>query len=481
MNQKNTKGRYEAVMIHDGQAWHLLSGGDLREASVPVASPANKLPQALVDMAVQTKCRSVRFLISGDVHRMEGAIPGGMALDKANAVIRASIAEATGVEADGLLVAGLSMAWGGVRKPFTLAGKFDGDMVEDFHATLAEAGIGCAGFASLEQAVLAVWKDALDGRGALPRDRGGRAEARPSRNSSLVIVGTGQSFIVPAPRGTNPGPQTVPCGLRHFAADSANWLARFQRAAATIAKDSPLRIVELGGAHSRATESITATLREAGYANVIAESNDEWLRFAARAALLAKANRTRDVSVPVANPYEPRKKFSHGWLVAVALVILALPAAFRWVCERQTEQECRRLTAAVAPFRPLEEKIKKAKKTLAVAEAEYAGEQASQRARIAARRPLVAFIDVAYYFCKHSGASLTLDAVEQNGDRIEVRGTFSDPEDGVRLNKGILEYARQKNIEVVKNESVNEADGDAAFANRFTIALDCARVGEEAK
>ena len=171
MSSKRHKGRYDAVAIYDGQAWRLFSGGDVRERISPIPSPANKLPQTLVDQAAAAKSRSIRFLVSGDVHRMDGAIPPAMSLDKANEVIRASVAEATGVETDGLLVAGLSMSWGGVRKPFTLACKFDGDMVEDFHATLAEAGIGCAGFASLEMAMLAVWKDWLDGRVSVLGDR----------------------------------------------------------------------------------------------------------------------------------------------------------------------------------------------------------------------------------------------------------------------------------------------------------------------
>lgn len=453
MSTKTTKGRADAVAVHDGQAWRLFWGRDLCEASAPTPAPVNRLPQSFVDVLVQAECRRVRFLVSGDVHRMEGAIPSGMSLDKANAVIRSSMAETTGVETDGLVVAGRSMSWGGVRKPFTLACGFDGDWVADVHATLSEAGLVCGGFASLELAMLATWK--------------------PARDASLVVVDMGTSFVVPAPRGANPGPQTIPCGLRHFQSDAANGLARFQRAAATIGKDAPLHLVVLGGA------DLAATFAAAGYVHVIAENGDGWLRAAVRAVLLAKPNRTQGVSIPVANPYEPRKRFSQGWIVAASLAILALPAAFRLASAWQTERNCRQLAAAAAPFRPLEKRIEQAKKALSSAEAEFAREQTAQRSRIAARRPLVAFVDVAYYFCKHAGSSLTLDAIEQNGNRIDVRGTFSDPEDGVALNRGLLDYARRKNMEVVKNEFVNESAGDAAFVNRFVISLDCARVGEE--
>ncbi len=476
MNKKN-RGKCRGVAIHDGRAWRLLSGDDMKERIVPIPGPADKLPQILVDQAVSASCRSVRFLVSGDVHRMEGAIPDGMSLDGANDVIRASIGEATGMEADGLLVAGLSMTWGGVRKPFTLAGKFDGDMVEDFHAALAEAGVGCDGFASLEQAMLAVWKDSLDGKLAPFRDREGRNMPRPPRNASLVIVGAGQSFLVPGPRGANSGPQTVACGLRHFSADPSNWLARFQRAMGGMDREAPIRVVAM----SELRDGIVSTLVAAGYRNATAENADDWMSAAARTAMIARPNRTHGVSVPVVNPYEPHKKFSHGWLVAVALAILALPAAFRWASARLADAKCRRIATASARYRPVEDKIKKAKKALVAAEREQSEELASQRERIASRRPLVSFIDVAYYFCKHSGESLMLDSIVQRGDRIEVHGAFSDPEDGVRLNKGILEYARRKGIEVVKNESANEADGDSSFVSSFAITLDCANVGREAR
>ena len=457
MKEKKHKGRYDAAAIHDGQSWHLLAGADLREIAAPVAGPANRLPQTLVDLAVGAQSRSVRFLIAGEVHRMEGAIPKGMSLERANGVIRASIAEATGVETESLLVAGATPAWAGTRKPFSLAGRFDGDMAEDFNATLAEAGLACAGFASLELAMMAAW--------------------RPSRDHSLVIVGTGHSFLVPAARGANAGPQTVACGLRHFAMDAANGLARLQRAIAGVGKENPLHVVVPSLPHSE----IAAALRGAGYANVVEESRDEWLASAARTALLAKPNRTHGVAVPVANPWEPRRKFSNGWLLLAAAAVFALPALFRWGCEVQSRRACAALAAEAAAFRPLEEKIKKARNALSAAQAEKAAEEAAQKARMEMRRPLVSFIDVAYFFCKHAGRSLTLEAIEQSGERIEVRGAFSDPEDGVRLNEALLAYAKERCIGIVKNEAAHDESGDAAFVNRFTLVLDCSKTGEVAK
>ncbi len=482
MSEKKHKGRWDAVAIHDGQEWLLLAGANLRENMVPTTGGMGKLPQTLVDQAVASQSRSVRFLVSGDVHRIEGAIPSGASLTKANAEMRTAIAEVTGVEDDDALVAGYTLIWPGVRKPFTLATKFDADAAEDFHATLAEVGMRCAGFVSLELALLAVWRDWVNGREAVLGDRSERAEARPSRDASLLIVGHGHGFLVPTQRGANPGPLTVPCGIRHYAMDPANWLARFQRAAATVAKEAPLHVITLSEHGSNIkSSSISTTLREAGYTNIIEENSDEWLRESARVALVSRPNRLKGVAVPVANPWELKRRFSNFWLVLVAAAILALPYLFRVFCEMQTKGECATLMARQAKYRPLEEKIKNAQKSLAAAKAQLAGEDAEQKALVGMRRPLVSFIDVAYFFCKWSGESLVLEAIEQNGMQIEVRGTYSDPEDGVRLNDGMIEYTKEKNMEIVKNESAHDDGGESDFVNRFKVVVDCSKVGEARK
>ena len=70
--KNKSRGRYDGVAIHDGQAWRLLTGYDMKERIAPIPGPADKLPQTLVDQAVSAGCRSVKFLFSGEVHRMEG-------------------------------------------------------------------------------------------------------------------------------------------------------------------------------------------------------------------------------------------------------------------------------------------------------------------------------------------------------------------------------------------------------------------------
>ncbi len=474
MSNINSKGRYDAVAVHDGQSWRLVVLNGTKVQSF--ASPANRLPQEFVDAAVVSKVRRILFLVSGEVHVIDGAIPNSASMAKVVEQLRIAIAEATGVDADDALVAGMTTSWPGVRRPFTAASRFDAGLAEDFRATLSDAGIACAGCASLELAFLAVWRKKVSGR------------------QSFVSLSSSHAFVVPAPRGTNPGPQTVACGLRHFAMDNANWLTRFQRSAAAVEKGNPLHLLVLdaqerassgqdprgGGSRSCATE-VSTSLKNAGYENIVEESPDSWLLDAAREAYAAKPNRCRNVSLPVVNPWEPHKKFSTFWLVAAAVVVLSLPLGYRTLCERLSSSRCSEIGREAAKLKPAADKARAAQRELAKAKADLSSEKAAGVARIDMRRPLVAFVDVAYFFCKYSGDSTVLTSIRQDGDRISANGFFTDPEDGVRLGKRIVKYAKDRHIQILENSVDRESAGAGASANYFTLVFDCSKVGKEMK
>jgi len=459
MKERHYKGRYDAAAIHDGQSWRLvLLGGT---SALTFASPADRLPQDLVDAACAARVRRLLFLISAGVHVIDGSIPKSAGMARVTEQLRLAISESTGVDSDDAIVSGMTTSWPGTRKPFTVASRFDGAAAADFQSTLAEAGIGCAGFASLELALLASWRKKVVGRQA------------------FVELSSGHAFIVPPPRGSNPGPQTVACGLRHFAMDAGNWLTRFQRSSATVEKDNPLHLLVLDAQERFCADGISAALADAGYANVVMEPCDAWLEDAVRAAYASKPNRCRGVSVPVANPWEPHKRFSAIWLVAAAALIMALPTGYKTLCERQSRERCGAVAREVAALRPKADKVRTAQRALAQARADAANAKAAGRARVDMRRPLVAFIDIAHLFCKNAGNSIVLDSIRQDGEKISVAGSFSDPEDGFRLGKVVDSYVKGTKFTVMKNEVNPDKDGDGSAVNGFTLEFDCSNVGRE--
>ena len=462
---RKAKGRYDAAMVHDGSAWRLfVRRGESVEETARAASPSDRIPEVLMEKATEARVRSVRFLISGELYTADGLVLDGLSLSKAEAAMASAVSETAGVESDGMLFIGCSCIWPGVRKPFSLIARFDADAIETLKATLDGYGMACAGFGSLETAIFAVWRGRVSGKAA------------------LAAVGFGHTLVVPAPRGANTGPQTVQCGMRHFAMDEQNWLARFQRGAASIAKAGELRIVALPAraedVQSTYGAAVCDTLRDSGYGNVVEENADEWIRTAAREALSARANRIKGVALPISNPYEPRKRFSNGWIVIAALAVLAVPAAFRIACDAATEAELMRIGRESAKYAPLESRVTKARASLESAKREYERETTSMAARIAERRPLVAFVEVAHFLCRSVGPTVMLESVEEKGLKIEVRGTFTDPEDGVELGKGLMEFSKAKGIEIVESVSKKDEGVDTGSLYRFSYALDCTMVGE---
>lgn len=456
------KRKYDAVAIHDGTAWRfiVIGGKSASDVDEVFAAPANRLPQELVDKAARADVRRVCFALAGDMHRIEGAIPKHASIAKAREQMRLAIAETTGVDADDeSVVFGMTYRWPGVRKPFTLAGLVSADAAADFHAALSEAGILCGGFASLEMALLAVAQKRLAGRDA------------------FASVTAANALVVPAPRGANNGPQTAACGLRHFATDADNWLTRFSRIAAATSKHDPLHLLVLGANGG----DVAGKLAEAGYEQVVEEKPDEWLADVAKTVAGVRANRLFNVETPVANPWEPRRKFSNAWIVAAALAILLLPAAYRFFCVHRSHRICGAIAAETSRYKKDADKASAAQKALAKAKTDLAGELAEEKALVGMRRPLVSFIDVAYLFCKHASGSTMLKSIVQREDKITVEGTFADPEDGVRLNKAVLAYAKEKNIEIVEN-AAEPGDGDGEIPlNRFRLVFDCTSVGRETK
>jgi len=455
--KQNINGTRRAVMVHDGTKWRLYVPQDASHNSQvhelsACEGPAAKLPQALLERAVEAGVRSVRFLVAGELARLDGLVVDGLPFARAVEAMKSGIAEATGAEAEGILPVGRSYSWQGVRKPFSLVAKFEVDAVEDFKAALDGFGLGCDGFGSLEIALLAVWQSRSDARAA------------------FAAVGAASALLVPAARGANPGPQTAPCGERHFAIDAGNWTSRLRRLVAPTSGAFHLL------ADAGCLGAMTEALREAGYTEIVGEDLEAWLCNAAALALRGRANKVKSVALPIVNPYEPRKRFSNGWIVAASLFVLALPAAYLGSCSLVASSCHSRSVAECARYLPLEERVKKARKSLDSAQREYASVSAASNGRIKSRRPLRAFIDISYFFCKYSGRTVVLESIVQKGDKIAVEGLYVDPEDGVALNNSLIEYAKSRGIEIVENNSRRDGSGESDFLYRFKYAFDCSKV-----
>lgn len=452
--KKKEKRRIDVLAVHDGLAWRLCTpAGEIGS----VESTHERLPPELLSQMRSAGCRSVRFIVSGEVYVTEGAIPKGMGFTKACETIKSSIAEVSGAESEGLIVAGVSIPWPG-RRSNTYSGAFDGVSAGHFASLLEDERIVCMGFASLELALFAAWRE------------------RGLKDCAFAVVGEGNSFIIPPRRGVRTMPHSIPCGSRHCAADPETWVARLRRSFPESA-DCPFHVFVLCAESSPA---IRTAMQNGGIREVVDESAGDLLHRALELARKAKANRVKPSCVPVANPYEPRRLFSCGWLIAAALGILMLPVACRVICERTADLEMSAISAESVRCLPLESRVLKARKYLEASRLALERENEMIDSRIAARRPLKAFIDVAYFFCRYVGRTTVLDSIRQNGESVEVSGFFSDPEDGVSMNERLLQYCKEKNIGIVKFESLRDSESENSFLYCFSVTFDCSQCGKEA-
>ena len=441
---KPKRSSLPAILIHDGARWRL-------PGQAPVAAAPDAPPRAWLDALAKTHA-AVRFLLDGEIRRLDVALPPRTRWAEAQALVAQEVADQTGIDPAALIPA--VGACGEGREAAVLAGVFDRGRLDALRGAAAAAGLRFAGAASLGLALAAVW-----------RARGGKAR------ETLVVVGVGQTLVAP-PAPSVPFP--VSAGLRHAALGAEAWLGRFAQGTRALGADAALRVVVLGEARA----DLAVTLREAGgFADAQALEAEALLAEAAALAAAARPNRL-GVAVPVANPWEPRKRFSHAWIVAPCLLILALPYFYTW-CEglglRAAE---RRYQAEAAQFLPLERATEAAQRRKDAAQRAYDAERATQQALAARRLPLAAFVQAAYFFCKHAGPTVVLDGLTERGGVVTATGTYVDDEEGLRLREALAAFAEAEGLRLADTKDEAGVDAEGLPLTRFTYTIDCTRMGD---
>ncbi len=443
--RKTKPSKTPAVLIHDGARW-LLPG----EPGRAVAAPPDAPPPAL--LAAVSGHASLRFLLAGEVRRVDAALPPGARWAEAQALVAQEAADQTGADPATLLCAG--QAYGEGRAAALLAGVFPMGRAEALRAAAEGAGLRFGGVASLELACLAAWR------------------GRPAAGGAAVaLVGQGGTLVAAPPPAA---PVPVAGGLRHAAADPAVWLARFTQGARFLDAAAPLRLVVF----AEADPGLAGALRaQGGFADVAEAPCDALFAEAARLAAEARPNRLGG-ALPVANPWEPRKRFSHGWIVAPCAALLALPFLYGGAQDWLMAREEARYRAAAEAFLPLERAVKAAEAREGAARRALEGERAEQTALAARRRPLAAFVQTAYFFCRHAGPSVRLEALAERDGLVTARGVYADPEDGVRLNADLAAFAGREGLRVARTVVSEGKDAEGLPLSRFEIAVDGSRLGE---
>ncbi len=440
---KPKRSKIPAILIHDGAQWRL-------PGQSPVAAPPDAPPAAWLNDLAKTHT-AVRFLLACDLRRQDVALPPRTKWAEAQNLMAQELADQTGGDPTAWVIAGCSYGEG--RGAALLAGVFEAGRLAALRDAAAEAGLRFAGAAALSLAVAAVWR------------------AQPAAKQTLVVVGQGEALVVPpAPAA----PQPVPAGLRHAAVAPEAWLERFTHGMRGLGADTPLRLLALGGE----AEPLAAVLREqGGFADALPLAVDQTLKAAAALAAAAKVNSLR-TDLPVANPWVPRKRFSNAWIVLPCIVLLALPYLYTWHEGRLLKAETARYQAEAAQYLPLEKATDAAQKRKAAAQRAYDSERSTQQALATRRLPLAAFVQVAYFFCRHAGPTVVLDSITERNGVVSVSGTYVDDEEGLRLREALTVFAEAEDLRLANAKDEAGKDAEGLPVTHFSYTIDCTRMGD---
>lgn len=440
---KPKRSKLPAILIHDGAQWHL-------PGQKPVSAPLDAPPAEWLKDLAKTHA-AVRFLLVGDIRRQDVALPPRAKWAEAQTLVAQELADQTGGDSTAWVIAGRSYGEG--RGAAVIAGVFETGRLAALRDAAAEAGLRFAGVAALSLAVAAAWR------------------AQPAAKQMLVIVGSGEALVVPpAPAA----PQSVPAGLRHAAVSPEAWLERFSHGTRGVGADTPLRLLALGG---DAEPLVKALHEQGGFADVQALAADPTLKTAITLAASVKANSLR-ADLPVANPWVPRKRFSNAWIVLPCIVLLALPYLYTWHEERSLETATARYQTEAAQYLPLEQSTDAAQKRKAAAQRAYDNERATQQTLAARRRPLAAFVQVAYFFCRNAEPSLVLDTLTEQGGIVTATGTYVDDDEGLRLRAALTVFAEAEGLRLANTKDEAGKDAEGLPIKHFSYTIDCTRMGD---
>lgn len=429
-----------AVLAFDGREWSAFS---FRDEVTGHREPgdANAIPAGVLGFLLENGIRSVRILLEGEVRRLETAPPPGLSFDESSALLANEVAEQSGTEGGNLICAGGGGDLVGALEPCMLCGAFERKRIDGLRLQLAGAGLQFDGVGSLELACAAHWN------------------AHRSRdNSSLVLMGRDHRFVLPARcLPDQPGPMSLAGGVRQVERDPEAWLTRFARSNRYLLGGASLSVCALGGE----IDQVAALLAEIkGLPEPDYPDPGTLLAGAARQAAQGRANRS-DAPVPLRNPFVPRKRFSHAFIAIPCVFVLAVSFLVPWCLSRLVLYTVRSdYEGLVEAYGPLEKRIEKAHQEKQQVQARYDAAVGLQQKLADRRKPLYGFIHLAYFFSKHAGNSVRLESIAEKGGLIEVRGIYTDPEDGLDLNAELNDFAADKDLHIRRNR-VAERPGEA--------------------
>ncbi len=420
------------------------------------AGSSSEIPEEILGFLRDSEVQRVRILLSGEVHRLETSMPSKLTFDEVNTLLANEIAELSATDHSGLLCAGTGGEAFGVCGRCMFTGCFERTQVDRFFRQITSGGFVFDGIGLLELACLARWNTISD----LERE-------------TLVLFGEESSFVFPARNiPGNPGPMSVSGGIRHALRDFETWALRFQRSCRFLEKAGFVSALLLGGSPDKMRSLLQGA---AGLPELTFPDAAALLENVARMAAGVRVN-SRKASVPMVNPHVPRKRFHHAYIAAPCLLILLAPLVCSLATDTRFKHQMKSIQKKTAHYLPLEKEIKAATRKKKRTQKKVETLTASQRFLADRRKPLFAFIHMAYFFSKYAGDTVRIESIADTGGEIQVKGIYIDPEDGQHLNKELEAFVEEQGFRVIHNKMSEQENGEGFVVLCLDLRVDYTRL-----
>lgn len=451
-NQRKITNKRMAVLAYDGRDWFAFSFHRQDTNRFKEVGSATSIPAGVLNFLREQRAKVVRLLLEGEVHRLETTLPAKLSFAEASSMMAHEVAELSGTDGMGLVCAVGSGSVVGSLDPCTLCGAFDRQQVDGLRLQLTQAGFQFDGVGSLEMACAAHWNAHHD------RDK-----------ESLILFRWDHGFVLPARSlPDQPGPISLSGGLRQVERDPETWQTRFLRGNRYLAKAQSIAVFVLG---AEAEEVATALEGIEELPNPDFPELEALLEGAARQASLGQANQF-GAPVPIRNPHVLRKRFSHAFIAVPCVLLLLSPLLVYGFSKLSFHLAQKEYQKVVAEFGPLEKRIEDAEKMKERAQANYSQSVALQQQLADRRKPLFAFIHLAYFFSKYAGNTVRLESIADNGKEIDVRGIYTDPEDGLSLKAELNDFAADKDLRIVRDRVEEKRNAEGKVSLQLELGVD---------
>ncbi len=452
-NQTKILNKRTAVLTYDGRDWSAFCFHRNAVSRLNEAGGSNSIPVGILNFLHEQKTRVVRILLDGEVSRLETSLPAKLAFGEASQMLAHEIAEQSGGDGMELVCAGGSGSLVGVLEPCLITGAFERQRVDGLHQQLNQSGFQFDGVGSLELACASHWNAHRN------RDK-----------ETLILFGRDHGFVLPARNlPDQPGPLSLSGGLRQLERDPETWKTRFARGNRYLMNGESLSVFVLGAEtfHMAPVLGAIENFPKPDYPEL-----DALLEGAARQAALGQANQF-NTPVPIRNPHVLRKRFNHAFIVIPSLLILILSVAGPWgLSELLLHSVKSEYQDVVAELGPLEKRIEEAEKRKSQVKGNYDSAVNLQQKLADRRKPLFAFIHLTYFFSKYAGDTVRLESISDRGGMIEVRGVYTDPEEGLTLGTELNKFSADKNLRIVRNRVAERRDAEGKVVLELELDVD---------